>query len=67
MVDRERGNSRLLDHLAALERMTAREGGQARLRLERELGRDRTEFLVRALTAKPARTASRRSAAAGSE
>jgi hypothetical protein len=68
MVDRDRGNARLLDHLAAFERLTAREGGQAHARLQRELGRERAEFLLRALTVGPARSSeSRRSAAGSSE
>jgi hypothetical protein len=67
MVDRERGNARLLDHLAAFERLTTREGGEARRRLDRELGPERAEFFIRALISTPAPSGIRRSAAASSE
>jgi hypothetical protein len=49
-----RGVPRLLRHFAAFERLTSEvESPSGRLRLERELGRDRAEFLVCAL-ARPA-------------
>ena len=43
------GDARLLDHLAALERLTDEPRPDARARLEVELGRDQTRFLLRAL------------------
>jgi hypothetical protein len=46
-----RGAPRLLRHFEALERLTsACEGPSGRARLERELGRDLTAFLVNALS-----------------
>jgi hypothetical protein len=44
-----RGAPRLLEHCAALERVTRGEGPSARARLELELGGELTAFLVGAL------------------
>jgi hypothetical protein len=44
-----RGAPRLLEHCAALERVTSGEGPSARARLELELGDDLAELLVGAL------------------
>jgi hypothetical protein len=46
-----RGAPRLLEHCAALERVTGGEGPSARARLELELGGDLAELLVGALAA----------------
>jgi hypothetical protein len=46
----ESGNRRLLRDLAALERLTSGEGGEAYRRLEANLGPERARFLVHALT-----------------
>jgi hypothetical protein len=46
---RGRGAPRLLEHCAAVARITASEGPSARDRLERELGCELTDLLVGAL------------------
>lgn len=51
----ERGERRLLEHLAILDRLVAGEGGTARARLDAELGPERAQFLVRALSRTPRR------------
>ena len=46
---RGRGAPRLLEHFAALDRITRSEGPSGRVRLERELGWELAELLVGAL------------------
>jgi hypothetical protein len=48
-----RGARRLLADFAAIERVTAGEGGSARARLECELGHELAERLVCALASRP--------------
>ena len=51
------GMSRLLDHCEALRRVTGRDVGTARTRLEHELGAELTARLVGALSGGHARSA----------
>ncbi|MCC6223637.1 MAG: hypothetical protein IT201_09140 [Thermoleophilia bacterium] len=57
MAGGERGDARLLRDLAALGRLTSRDGGSARARLEAQLGAERVSLLVGALGRSPGRGA----------